>query len=291
MIQEKITIQRLSTSPEVEVGYSDDDIVIIDNVNSFSEISSASISMNVISFCIAGKAQALQNGKQILLERNHVLIQPPNSVMSDLMFSPDFEFKALFFTNRILQSFLHEKMSIWNEMLYVRRSHLFMVDERDLDTIAHFYDTLRLTIQRDYQNPYKSEIIQSLLRSAILSLIGNYRMSNPAGDWDYGKQAGSLFQRFLDLLHQTEIKRHPVEWYANELCVTPKHLTVVCKKNSGRTANDWITEHVLEEIRYYLKSTNLSIKEICDKMGFPNTSFFGKFVKTHFGMPPGKFRQ
>ena len=100
----------------------------------------------------------------------------------------------------------------------------------------------------------------------------------------------SHFQRFLDLLHATDVKRRKVESYANELCISPKYLTAVCKKNSGKTANEWITEHVLEDIRYYLKQTDLSLKQICDRLGFPNQSFFGKYVKDHFGMTPMEFR-
>ncbi len=93
----------------------------------------------------------------------------------------------------------------------------------------------------------------------------------------------SHFQRFLDLLHANDVKRHTVEAYASEL-------TAVCKKNSGKTANEWITEQVLEDIRYYLRQTDLSIKQICDKLAFPNPSFFGKYVKDHFGMTPLEFR-
>ena len=48
---------------------------------------------------------------------------------------------------------------------------------------------------------------------------------------------------------------------------------------------------MLEDIRDYLKSTDHSIKEICNILGFPNTSFFGKYVKAHFGLTPVQFRQ
>ena len=81
-----------------------------------------------------------------------------------------------------------------------------------------------------------------------------------------------------------------MEAYASELCISPKYLTVVCKRNSGKTANEWITEQVLEDIRYCLKQTDLNIKQICARLGFPNSSFFGKYVKDHFGMTPMQFR-
>ena len=47
---------------------------------------------------------------------------------------------------------------------------------------------------------------------------------------------------------------------------------------------------MLADIRYYLKHTDLSIKQICARMGFPNPSFFGKYVKEHFGMTPTQLR-
>ena len=81
-----------------------------------------------------------------------------------------------------------------------------------------------------------------------------------------------------------------MEWYADKLCVSSKHLSTVCKNKSGKAANEWIREHVLEDIRYNLKQTDLSIKQICDKLGFPDPSFFGKYVKEHFGMTPTQFR-
>jgi AraC-like DNA-binding protein len=79
--------------------------------------------------------------------------------------------------------------------------------------------------------------------------------------------------------------------FADELCITPKYLSAVCKRNSGKTANAWITEHLMEDIRYYLRQTDLSIKEVCSVLGFPNASFFGKYVKEHFGVTPTQLRQ
>ena len=87
------------------------------------------------------------------------------------------------------------------------------------------------------------------------------------------------------------MKHRTVEAYASELCISSKYLTAICKKQSGKTANDWIREQVLEDIRYYLLQSDLSIKQICDRLGFPNPSFFCKFVKDHFGMTPLQFRQ
>ena len=98
------------------------------------------------------------------------------------------------------------------------------------------------------------------------------------------------FQRFLNILNTSEVRHRSVEAYADELCISPKYLSAICKKHSGKTANEWIRKHVLEDIRYHLKQTDLTVKQISMHLGFPNTSFFGKYVKEHFGMTPLQVR-
>ena len=292
---EEVTFQTLADNEDIQVGYSDNDIVVVDSIQQFTETRTAHVAMNAVVICTNGKVQAQMNGIQMVLHKNQVAIVPQNVTVTDVMVSPDFNLKAMFLTNRILQSFLREKMTIWNDMMYIHQQHVVTMDEDEILFYTHFYDMLTLTFAKGKDNPYHTEIIQALLRSAILGLCGAMKWmlsaDNQLSIVNYQLSTGkSHFQRFLDLLHSSEIKRHTVESYASELCISPKYLTAVCKKNSGKTANEWITEQVLEDIRYYLRQTDLSIKQICDKLAFPNTSFFGKYVKDHFGMTPMQLR-
>jgi AraC-like DNA-binding protein len=302
---EEITFQTLTNNEDIQIGYSDNDIIVVDSIQRFAEISDAHVSMNAIAICTQGKVQGSMNGQHIELHQNQVAIIPQNITVTDVMISPDFDLKGLFLTNRILQSFLREKMNIWNEMMFIKRYHIITMAEEDFHFYTHFFDMMTLTIRKGKENPYHTDIIQSLLRSAILALCGAMKqiLSPKLGDErglnkapsapqppNLGGSSAQHFQRFLELLHSSEVKHRTVENYASDLCISPKYLTAICKKNSGKTANEWITEHVLEDIRYYLRHTDLSIKQICNRLGFPNTSFFGKYVKDHFGMTPLEFR-
>ena len=290
--REEITIQSLADNEDVQIGYSDNDVVIVDSIQKFTEIRSAHVAMNTIAICTQGKIVVQMNGRQMELHKNQVAIIPQNVMVTDPMVSPDFDIKALFLTNRILQSFLHEKMSVWNEVMYVHRTHIVTMEEDAIVFYTHFYDMLSLTIERGEDNPFRTDVIQSLLRAAILGLCGVLKQRLPRAEKTIDvKTSNSHFQRFLDLLHNSEVKHRTVEAYASELCISSKYLTAICKKQSGKTANDWIREQVLEDIRYYLLQSDLSIKQICDRLGFPNPSFFCKFVKDHFGMTPLQFRQ
>ena len=287
----RIHWQDIVGNDDVKVGYFDDDIVIIDNVKALVSPSPTQLKMNLMTICLAGHAQATLDGEPITMKQFDVIICPPNSAFGDFMISPDFEFKAMFFTSHILQNFLREKMTVWNELIYIRKQHLLSMKQADADYFSHFYSLLQHCLDETEQSPYRTEIVQSLLRSGFLSVCGQMKvLMEDVNQQPQMKLPMTLFQRFLNLLEQQPVRHRTVDSYAAELFVTPKYLSSVCKKQSGKTASDWITQQVLVDIRYQLKHTDLSIKQICVQMGFPNPSFFGKFVKRHFGMTPVELR-
>lgn len=288
---EEITLQSLAEKEEVTIGYSDKDMVIVDSIQKFAEINAAHIAMNVIMICTNGRIQARLNDMQLTLSKNQVAIVPQNVLVTNIMISPDFNLKAVFLTNTILQSLLREKMAIWNDVMYIHHHHVITLDNDYLEIFPLFYDMLKKAVERRQENPFGTEIIQSILNAGILNLCGEMKMMLPDSHAsEEVRVSNSHFQRFLKMLHSSEVKYRPVDYYAGELCISPKHLTSICKRVSGKTASEWIREQVLEDIRYYLKKTDLSIKQVCNRVGFSNTSFFGKYVKEHLGMTPMEYR-
>ena len=169
---EEVTFQTLANNEDIQIGYSDNDIVVVDSIQQFTEINTAHVAMNAVVICTNGKVQAQMNGKQMELHKNQVAIVPQNVTVTDVMVSPDFNLKAMFLTNRILQSFLREKMNIWNDMMYIHRQHVVTMDEDEILFYTYFYDMLTLTITKGKDNPLHTDVIQSLLRSAILAFCG-----------------------------------------------------------------------------------------------------------------------
>jgi AraC-like DNA-binding protein len=104
-------------------------------------------------------------------------------------------------------------------------------------------------------------------------------------------QGKMLFDRFLGMVSNNSVKRRPISHYASQLAITPKYLTMLCLKYSDKTASDWIIQYTTEDIRFYLKNSNLSIKEISAKLGFSNMSHFGSYVRKHMGSSPSEYRE
>lgn len=292
MEKEEMTIKGLADQQYIVVDYSDEDVIIIDSIKQLAEPSVTRIKMNLITVATKGKAQVNVNGQNMTFGESQLLLCPPNTTLTDFMFSPDFEFNAMFLSNRIIQSFLRDKVNIWNEMMYIHKMHVVTLDPRDVKFFSYFHDALDMVIKAPTDHYiYRTEVIQGLVSSVLLGLCGAVKATMPGSDKSGKTQADSLFHRFLDMVNSNNDKNRTVEDYASVLCVSPKYLSVICKKASGKTANEWIREHMLEEIRYYLKQTDLSMKQVADKLGFANPSFFGRYVKEHFGMTPMQFRQ
>ena len=100
-----------------------------------------------------------------------------------------------------------------------------------------------------------------------------------------------VFYRFLLLVEANYQKERSVNFYAEKLSITPKHLSAVAKETSGHTAGEWIDSYVILEAKLLLHNSELTIQEISTKLNFANQSFFGKYFKHHTGMSPRSYRQ
>lgn len=95
-----------------------------------------------------------------------------------------------------------------------------------------------------------------------------------------------IFEKFINYVKRHCMESRCVQFYANKLFISAKYLSSIVKEISGKTANQWIGEFVILEAKMLLRSTNLTVQEVSDRMNFPNQSFFGKYFKQHVGVSP-----
>ncbi len=293
-IKQRIEEGEFSQSAEISTSYLDDDILIIDNIKVLQHPDPVRLQMNMIASCLQGSLKAELNGKNIEVEQGDIFISPPNSTLNFIEASEDFACTAMCVSNHGMLNILRSHISVWNRAMYVSKVAVLKMNETDTMFYQKFTDLVRLCLdprfcERSTWQPYRREIVETLLKSALLA-VSNLLLEGMPQE-AASSSSNDLFDRFLDLLQQADIKHQPVEYFAQQLCITPKYLSIVCKRHSGKTAIDWITEYTLSDITYYLRSTTKSIKEISGILGFSNTSFFGKYVREHLHMSPLKYRE
>jgi AraC family transcriptional regulator, transcriptional activator of pobA len=99
-----------------------------------------------------------------------------------------------------------------------------------------------------------------------------------------------IIRRFIDLLEVNFPQERSVKFYAGQLTMHPNHLNSLIKKHTGLTAKESIQNRVLLEMKYLLHSTNLSIKEISNQVGFNDPNYFTSFFTRFENMSPGNYR-
>ena len=129
------------------------------------------------------------------------------------------------------------------------------------------------------------------LTEAITCEIYEGLSENGFSDDNKLSRAEIIFRDFLTMLSGMSVHRREVEWYADKLCISPKYLSDVCRKSSGRPASEWIKDYVMFDIRSQLKNSTQSIKEISNRLGFSSLTFFGKCIRRWFGQSPTELRE
>ena len=138
----------------------------------------------------------------------------------------------------------------------------------------------------DSENPFRLQVIENLIR---VFYYGGLSKFHNLKDMQQG-QKNSIVERFIELVRQHYREERQIGFYADKLCITPKYLSKLVKENTGRSAGEWIENHVILDARAMLQSSDMTIQQIATSLNFPNQSFFGKYFKRATGLSPKQYR-
>ena len=136
-----------------------------------------------------------------------------------------------------------------------------------------------------------SKLNYIILSIGSILIITGYVLMSGEGSTPAACRKEYIFERFYESLVQSYQSERSVKFYADQLCLTPKHLSGVVKEVSGKTVGEWIDELVILEAKALLNSSSMNIQEIADRLNFANQSFFGKYFKHYTGMSPKEYRK
>lgn len=273
--------------------YMDNDMLIIDGLRDLYMEESLQLDMIVALVCTQGRLQLDINGQTFHADVNDLVVCPPNVFVSNYMVSPDFDSKIICLSYSALQRLLHVNKEVWDMMLFLARHPVYHLDEDHQVLLQEYYSLVQSKLSLPQTN-YRNEVMQALFQAVfyeVCAIIAPQMRAETGVENVRMRQGDLLMKRFVKLLSDSQGRERSVTYFAEQLCVTPKYLSMSCKTSSGKTALQWIHEYTLEVILQQLKYSERTVKEISDDLGFSNISFFGKFVKGHIGVSPTEYRR
>ncbi len=268
----------------------DEEIVVVEDwlMQNAKTILPARVDALLIILCTAGKGRIGIDLREYEVGPDTlIIIQPKNYVY---LYECDEDSRASIVTcsRRMVEEVLPKFTDLLPLLIHHRTdpvSHLSRRESEELELFCHF---LRRKLSGPH-TPFLQRKVVCLLQAALFEMmdIQHARSENTSGRHSRKEE---LMARFILAVSENFRQYREVGYYAEKLCITPKHLSAVCKEISGRTAGEWIENYVTMEAKVLLKTTDLSVQEISSSLSFANQSFFGKYFKRQTGLSPTEFR-
>lgn len=218
-----------------------------------------------------------------------LFVVTPDCVREKVYESSDTDSTSLGFSRDFLgKAMLHKKHLDAFSFFSQQSDPLFLLTNTEADTL----NELMLLLKKQNANeahPYKNEMVHhafALFMFDMARLAKKYRTDL---DQKLTRKEDILF-RFIRLLSKHFKEERSVQFYADSLFITPKHLTKTIKDITTKTCGDMIDDMVISEAKILLNDFSYSIGQVADQLHFSDQYFFSKFFKKHTGISPKGYK-
>lgn len=243
----------------------------------------------LVMLCLKGKAEFSVSSRSVMLRPYRMALITYDMVTVPLGFSDDFNAVCLCISFSETQDifFLITSNRFWE---FVFKSTVFSVPSPLHGLVANWFATLewiqsnsgeeiRYKIMRNEAENFMHIMADQLERN--LGQLG----PNPAKN-----RAWVLANDFIALLTRHYTKHHDVAYYAGRLSITPNYLNIINRRYFGTTAKEQINIQLGLVVKNLLHTTDLTVKEISERLHFDDPSYLCRIFKKQTGMTPLQFR-
>lgn len=271
----------------------DNDIALFDTESVISLFNGPSkLEVITIGLCLEGSSSFDISLREYEIVPGRMVVALPSQIIEHRQFSPDF--KGIFFVvSKNQLATLPKVGNLISLFFYLKDYPCFDLTPHEQKIVQDYYAFIRSRL-RNKDDAYRKEVVTGIMQAFFFELCGIFNSHIPAVSTTTSKNKSRkeyIFERFYESLIESYQTERSVKFYADQLCLTPKHLSGVVKEVSGKTVGEWIDEFVILEAKALLNSSSLNIQEISDQLNFANQSFFGKYFKHYTGMSPKEYRK
>lgn len=238
---------------------------------------------------VRGNGTFLVNLESYNVQEGSIITISPEVIKQWKYRSFDLQTIAIFFTKSFfvqynLNQYLLDSFSFFN----LQAQHIISFPKEKSNPLKNILYNIKDKINSNHL--YKNEIIVHLLTIALYEYVVLYSeyAQSIALQQNRSRQISIAFK---NLVTRNFMKQRKVKYYADLLCISPKHLSEIIKLENGKTAGEWIDEIVVLEAKILLQDPSLTIAQIAEQLNFTDQSVFGKFFKNLTYLSPLAYRQ
>lgn len=240
---------------------------------------------NLILFALAGRAELKLPFATCTLVPRRVLIVAPDMFPHVVAATSDFRAFFVLCDRDFSDDVLYDVPDRFYDSLYVEPSIEMAADMPAwINLFRSFHD--------DVGHAYRNAILADLLHAFVLHYYDAWlRQKNGRQIPPERRPAYRLCSRFYNLLFDHFLEHHDTAFYANKLCVTPTYLAQVLRRLCQETPKEAIDRMVVLELKYMLRHTAMTNKQMAAHLHFADTSYMGRFFRRKTGLSLTEYRR
>ena len=246
-----------------------------------------------IFYCISGEALFTIDGQKYRFTTGQLIICPKDSNILLLDITSDFSARLIGLSKHIWLA-ARSSMSPETMQSIERRTHQGSNNELEnefLNNIFRQIDIMEIEARRGEENiEYCRENMILAVNSLLLYIQRISKDGDGQGKEQFGESKEKLFYEFRILLTKKFRENRSVQFYADQLKVSTRHLNSVCQRASGQNAKEIIDHYTIIELQVSLMYTHKSFQELVNEFKFPDQSYLNRYFKRHTGFSLSEFR-
>ncbi|MDE6523263.1 MAG: helix-turn-helix domain-containing protein [Muribaculaceae bacterium] len=242
-----------------------------------------------IALCIEGEGEVGIGIKKYKFCKNCLMLLNPNQYVHSLYSKSPVKIKAIGCNLEMIESIMPKISGFLPLIIHNPIESISQLSEENSIDIQEYMRIIGDKLKA-VNSPLKKTKVSNLIQALLCEIIEKHYVSKDGVEKPKSRKEEILSNFIIEVLQNFRVERS-VAFYADKLCVTPKHLSAVAKDITGHTASELIDHYVIMEAKIMLAETALTIQEISNKLNFANQSFFGKYFKHLTGYSPSEFRK
>ena len=242
----------------------------------------------VFTLILEGGAEIVQGGERLSLHAGDMMMYAPCISFSILSATDDYQsVVVLADESATLDAPIAHNMVLAAYMpLVALRKPLLKLSATDA---AHIEQLMRTMIAYDQsEHAFRTEAIRTLYSLFLLDVLNIEQRDFEKANLT--KRTSDLLVGFVQLARKHCIEHREVGFYADRLCITPTYLSRIVRQATGRTVLDHLGQLLMAEASYLLRTSDMPIAEIAERLRFADQASFSHFFCRHKGISPTAFR-
>jgi len=224
------------------------------------------------------------------IQQDDILVVLPSQIFEIIQYSNDFEVKAVFVDSEmIVEAGYHIKSQNLIEFLSPQYPKMISLDRKTARDVKYNFSKIYKYIFKN-DNVFSDELVIHHLSILMYELGNFYHHMVNSSEGHTPNRKEELGKQFILLVGTHFRTSREVQFYADKLFVSRKHLTKVISEVLKKSPKTIISEAVILEAKVLLKNPNFTISEVANLLNFIDLSIFNKFFKKMTNLSPTEYK-